>query len=131
MTETPKAPWNFNIQLIMVGDRRQCVFFVDDGGMHLPKDDLCAIDLEDAREGIMHLVELAALFALGRLHGPDPIFEEAGIILDAEGDFPESFNPDAYDGENRSGFGINIYETYLYYGLKALAPILVKYPFNQ
>ena len=131
MTETPKAPWNFNIQLITDGDMRQCVFFLDEGRMPLPTDDLSAIDLQDAREGIMHLVELAALFALGRLHGPDPIFEEAGIILDAEGDFPESFNPDAYDGENRSGFGINIYETYLYYVLKALAPILVKYPFNQ
>lgn len=41
-------------------------------------------------------------------------------------------DPNAYDGLNASETpGINLDETYLDHRLAELAPILIKYPFNQ
>ncbi|MCB0817143.1 MAG: hypothetical protein KDB77_06445 [Flavobacteriales bacterium] len=125
--------WNFHLDMLSDEDLKTCIVYVEERRLpdsqelaSLPRDrSYWPGSLEES------LIELAALFAHEVLRPPHPSLGPVGLFGVAEGRLPDNVDVDRYDGVNAGNEGgINLYESYVDFGLEALAPILKKYPFR-
>lgn len=128
------ANWSFTFEQLSPEDRLTCAFLCLEGRLPGPADTLPVFDDLDPTEQdiVVHLTELAALFALGVLRPPHPSGIVPPIVMEAFGELPPSVDPDRYDGMFGDELGgINLYATYLHHRLGDLEAVLKPYSFMR
>jgi hypothetical protein len=128
------ANWSFAFGQLSPEDRLTCAFLCLEGRLPGVADTLPAFDDLDPTEQdiVVHLTELAALFAQGVLRPPHPPGVVPPIVMEAHGELPPSVDPDRYDGMFGDEVdGINLYGTYLHHRLSELEAVLKPYTFQQ